>query len=236
MASDLSKLLRNKTVLYVILFFAVTNVIGFMLLGNSQAALLFIAVGFLVTFFSKNMTVVLLTALIVTNLYVGTANHAGRVSEGFGSGARPKSNKKKKKSHKENFNPKGPHPIEVDADSDTDSDDQDAPPRRASAALDHSEATGKAPKLDFEGTLNAAYENLGKTVGPGGLASMSSDTAKIAANQDKLMEHMDKLEPLIQRAGSMLEGLEGGSSKLEAMMGKVGGMMGGVEQLSNKLQ
>ena len=62
------KMLENKYVLYFVLFLAVTNVLGYLVLGNINAVIFFILVGFLVYNFSKNMIIVLTVPLILTSI------------------------------------------------------------------------------------------------------------------------------------------------------------------------
>ena len=60
----------DQNVLYVVSFLAFVNVLGYLVKQNSQAVIFFLIVGFLTTYFSKNMIVVLLTAMVTTNLFV----------------------------------------------------------------------------------------------------------------------------------------------------------------------
>ena len=71
----LEKLLQNKNVLYVISFIAIMNLLGYIMMKNINAAIFFSVVGFLSSYFTKNMIVILLIAMISTNLYVlGNSN------------------------------------------------------------------------------------------------------------------------------------------------------------------
>jgi len=63
-------LMVDQNVLYVVAFLAFANVLGYLAKQNSQAVIFFLIVGFLTTYFSKNMIVVLLTAMVTTNLFV----------------------------------------------------------------------------------------------------------------------------------------------------------------------
>jgi len=60
----------DQNVLYVVAFLAFANVLGYLAKQNTQAVIFFLIVGFLTTYFSKNMIVVLLTAMVTTNLFV----------------------------------------------------------------------------------------------------------------------------------------------------------------------
>ena len=64
-------ILKNKYVLYVVLFFAITNVLGFIQRRDFESLTVFIAIGVLSTYFSKNMTVNLLVAIFGANIVMG---------------------------------------------------------------------------------------------------------------------------------------------------------------------
>ena len=57
MKLKLPAILKNKYVLYAVLFFAITNVLGFLQRKDFESLTIFIAIGLLSTHFSKNMTV-----------------------------------------------------------------------------------------------------------------------------------------------------------------------------------
>jgi hypothetical protein len=67
-SSEASKLFTNKYFLYFIVFLAVSNVLGYLVTDKLNAVIFFALVAFLVSNFSKNMTIVLLVAIIATNL------------------------------------------------------------------------------------------------------------------------------------------------------------------------
>ena len=67
-ASEASKLLTNKYFLYFIVFLAASNVLGYLVSNKINAVIFFALVAFLVSNFSKNMSVILLVAIIATNL------------------------------------------------------------------------------------------------------------------------------------------------------------------------
>jgi hypothetical protein len=81
-ASEASKLLTNKYFLYFIAFLAVTNVMGYIVMNKINAVAFFALVCILMFNFSKNMTIVLIVAIVATNLLM--ANKSMR--EGMESG------------------------------------------------------------------------------------------------------------------------------------------------------
>ena len=56
--SRASSLATDKNVLYIMLVFAVVNVVGYLMMGNFEAVLFFAIVAYLSTFFTKNMVIV----------------------------------------------------------------------------------------------------------------------------------------------------------------------------------
>jgi hypothetical protein len=82
--------LHNKYVLYVTVVLVIVNMVGSAMMGDLTTPLIFIIIGFLTTFFSKNMFVVLTVALVVANVlkYGATMGYADTLSEGFEDGAK----------------------------------------------------------------------------------------------------------------------------------------------------
>ena len=63
-------LLKNKYVLYVLLFVGIMNILGYVALEQYNALALFVVLGLLSSYFSKNMSVNLLVPIIGTGLMV----------------------------------------------------------------------------------------------------------------------------------------------------------------------
>ncbi len=60
--------LTNKWMLYLVLFSAIFDIFYFYKRNDMQAILIFLVIGFLVSFFSKNMVVILILAIVLTHL------------------------------------------------------------------------------------------------------------------------------------------------------------------------
>jgi hypothetical protein len=195
MKLDVKSLLKDKNVLYVVLFLAVMNLFGYLMLRDLDAVFFFLALGLVTSYFSKNMIIVMIVAMIGTNLLMSTRRP---MKEGF-----------EEKEKTDNGKSKGS------------SSDAVVP---ASAKEDEEEATGKKPNIDYASTLEKAYDNLDKLLGSDALKQMSDRTQNLAAQQANLMETMKGMEPMMQRAGQMLEGLD---------VGQMGGM---IEGLTKKLE
>lgn len=186
MKFKLKSILKDKNVLYIVFFLALVNLFGYLMAGNLDAVIFFLILGYLTSYFSKNMIVVMLAAIILTNLFV-SSRYLGKkpLLEGMES--------------KENASPK---PVDE--------------------AEEQAEATGK-PKVDYSATLEAAYDNIDKLLSSDALSNMSNETQRLAEKQQKLMGNIQKLEPMMQKAGSLLEGLDMG--KMKQLIGSLEGKM-----------
>ena len=72
-------LLHNKYVLYLSFFFAVLTAARYLFNFNLEAIIIFVVLGFLTTYFSKNMIVILLTTTIGTNFIMMFKNKSAPV-------------------------------------------------------------------------------------------------------------------------------------------------------------
>ena len=179
----LKSLMKNKTFLYFVLFIAVVNLSLF----NDEkfeAVMLFVLVGFLTTYFSNNMIIVLLT-IVVTNLFASS-----RLTIKFKEGMEGHKEKKeeeheKEKEEEEKEEKEGLVPLQP----------ADYPPN------------GKKSKIDSAGTLEAAYDHLDKLLESDAINKMSDETQKLANQQDKLMKNIDRLEPMLSSAEGMIKKL-----------------------------
>lgn len=84
-------LLHNKYVLYLSFFFAILTAARYLFNFNLEAIVIFVVLGFLTTYFSKNMIVVLLTTTIGTNFIMMFKNRSVpvyyNIMEGMESGS-----------------------------------------------------------------------------------------------------------------------------------------------------
>lgn len=82
--ANFNPILQSRLVLYVLFFFSVLTLFGFALNREYVFAIIFIIVGFLTSFFSKNMIVILFLALAVTNIIIqGLRGQLGSGKEGM---------------------------------------------------------------------------------------------------------------------------------------------------------
>lgn len=224
--NDMASLLRNKSVLYVVLFFSVINLFSYLMLKQLDAVAFFIIIGFLTTYFSKNMIIVLLTSMISTFLLV-QINMLGNVQEGnenMGDSAAKTDNLA---AEAPSTKPAAAAPpdataggVQIDAaqraaltkpaTKSTEKFSQKLSPARYSSADDDDEPRHK-PKVDYAATLETAYDNLDKLLSSDAIRNMTEDTGRLAEKQRLLMGNIEKITPIMEKAGSILQGFDMGA-------------------------
>ena len=215
MKLKLPAILKNKYVLYAVLFFAITNVLGFLQRKDFESLTIFIAIGLLSTHFSKNMTVNLIIAMIGANVVKGS----GFIREGMKGDKKPEEDKPKENPDdvaqklgqkcdknllceeglkcgsdglcvkKENFS-KSNVPSSKPAAVDGGDDDEDL---------------GK--RIDYASTLEAAYDNLEKMLGSDGLKGLTNETKQLVGQQQNLMKTLNSMAPILNNAKGTLENM-----------------------------
>jgi hypothetical protein len=238
--NDMAALLKNKNVLYVVLFFAVMNLFSYLMLKQLDAVAFFIIIGFLATYFSKNMIVILLTSMVSTFLLV-QIKMLGSVQEVMEDATDASGNKIKAKTEteteeepaKEDAKPVATMPAPPDAvkaeafnGKEREKFAQPLSPARFNAA-DDDDVPRHKPKVDYAATLESAYDNLDKLLNSEAIRSMTEDTGRLAEKQKLLMGNIEKMTPIMEKAGNILNGFD---------MGAISKLMGTVGQSASKLK
>ena len=199
MKFDMKSLLKDKNVLRVVALLSVLNLIGYLMIRDLDAVAFFAIVGFLTTYFSKNMIVVLLVAMVLTNFFA-MGRKSGGMLEGMKASRKTTADMKKAKA---------------------DAKAKKAKIQGASAEMDEEEGTGRVGELDHAATVEAAHENLANFVNGDGIKAMSAQTSDLSALMDKqkeLMANVQNLEPMMEKMSGYVEKF-GGIEKLSAMIG-----------------
>jgi len=256
MKLNIHSLLRDKNVLYVTLFITIINMFAYLMFRQFDAVLFFVIIGLITSHFSKNMIIILLTAILSTNLAI-SIKLIGKVKEGMENKDKSKDAKNKdkdannkdannkdakKKDAKKDKKKEGmeSNANNKDANKDTSSNDKEPkcvgsdckkkkdgftqqlnPARINGSDDDDQDEFDSHPTVDYASTLESAYDNLDKLLSSDAINSMSEDTQRLAEKQQMLMGNINKLQPMMENAGSMLEGLN---------MDKMTGMLGGIQE------
>jgi len=222
---SVAKLLENKYVLYTILFLAVTNLLGYMVMGKIAPVIFFIIVGYLVSIFSKNMIIVLFVPLLLTSILMA----GSRAIEGFdnpiasdetvpptteqATTAKPAETKKQGTVATISSTPlsQGSNNVVI-------------PPPTSDITADNTDAVGepegqqqqgmttmyhkKNNRIDYAATVEDAYEDLNKILGGDGIKRLTDDTQRLMSQQIQLADAMKSMTPLLEQAKGMLQGFD----------------------------
>jgi hypothetical protein len=265
---DLKSLLRNRNVLYLVLFLAVMNLFSYLMLKQLDAVAFFLIIGFLSTYFSKNMIVVMLTSMVSTFLLVqikllgggkeGMETMATGTDSSGNSMAPPSKNAESDSTAaaalagmtadtisaapKASINPIPDAALAAITTSEIplssaqraalttpisgtlaansknkpESFQQQLNPARFNANDDNNDSPRHKPNIDYAATLESAYDNLDKLLSSDAIRNMSADTGRLAEKQQQLMGNIDKMTPIMEKAGNILGKLD------------IGGIMGGL--------
>lgn len=236
-SDTIKSLLRDKNVLYIVLFIAVMNVFSFLMTAQFESILMFLVIGFVTSYFSKNMIIIMLSAIIITNFLIGmklVGKKAKEAMENMGdkkedtkengaekkedeikeNGAEKTEEKKDETKHLNDANKtatttnaKEPAPAEPQADKQKKVKESLSTLHPASVH-EGDEMVEMKPKVDYAATLEAAYDNLDKMLSSDAIRSMTDETQRLAEKQKVLMNNIKQLEPMMQKAGNLLQGLD----------------------------
>jgi len=176
-------LLQNKMVLNVVFVIAVLNVLGYLVMGNFEAVTLFVLIGGLTSFFSKNMILILGIPLIVANLY-------GMRFRSF-EGMEGKDEEKKK---------------EEDATLKKLAENKPDPSAKDGEEFEVGRKKGSS-KIDYATTVEDAYADLNKILGGDGIKKLTADTQGLLEQQAQLTKAMGNLGPMMKNMKPMMDNM-----------------------------
>ena len=240
----LNYLLKNRNVLYIVLFFSVANLFSYLMMKQLDAVAFFIIIGFLTTYFSKNMIIVMLTAMVSTFILV-QFKLLGSVQEGMKDKEDMKDKEGMNHDHEDeeidvadiSTSPEIPitekqregytkakKPLESGVSRErfgpskksNENFSQQLRPAKFNASDD--DRTPNKPKFDYADTLESAYDNLDKLLSSDAIKNMSGDTERLAEKQGQLMKHIERIGPMVDKAAGLMEKFDFG--KMNNMLGE----------------
>lgn len=212
-SSKASKLLTNKYVLYIVLFFAITTVFGYMSLNDTNSVILFALISLVASIFTKNMIVILGLSVILTNMIVVSKgkNNSSSFKEGLenqtdnatNANTNANANAQKVKPAVANPKPKSTTPnVSSQATAAA-----TAMPTESMKNINENKKGG-SNRIDYASTLEEAYDNLDSILGGEGIKQLTTDTQKLMSKQQELFKSMENMAPMLNQAKSMLEGFD----------------------------
>jgi len=183
-------LLHNCYVMYFVLFLAVSDLLVLSVGREYVFILIFLLVGYLTSFFSKNMMVILVVAIVATNVLRSGSRIS--VSEGL-----------------ENAEEEDEKPVEGLENA----EEEEKPVE----SLENADGEEDKPEEDKkEKTEDAKAKNATSLSSSPieGLDVLGDQTAQLISTQKKLMENMKTLEPMLTQAEKFMSQFENIESKV----------------------
>lgn len=237
---QLQLLLKNKYVLYIVFFLAITNVLGFISLGDYNSLTFFIALMLISSYFSKNMIVNLLISIVFTNtFFVGrkieamtnkktTDDDSDMKTDSDDTLPNNTENKKNGNNGNNNLEGKGKNKNSNGngASNKKESFGQRNVPHSQPASLDEDDDIDVGKRIDYASTLEQAYDNLQGMIGKDGISGLTKDTEKLINQQKSLMGTLNEMIPFIKSTKETLGSFDMGD--INKNLGGISEMLGGM--------
>ena len=171
---------------------SILQVLGYMAVGDDMALLFFLALGVLTTFFSKNMIIVLLVAVVGTNvLFEGNALREGLTNDKVDEDEDPEYETAvvggERQDNSETFTQ-----INI-------------PSSKPASATESEEDEAIGKRIDYASTLEQAYDNLQQMLGPDGIKGLAKETQSLAHQQKSLIQNLNDMTPVLKTAKETLD-------------------------------
>jgi len=218
----LNGLLTNRTFLNVVFIISLLNLIGYLSYGNLHAVILFILIAGIVGHFSKNMTIVLLSPLVIVNLFFLKRQHS------FYEGLENNESVKNEVSEKAASADADTKKQVIQKINDKASTKQGLPitpiePTTGTTTTDESFEVGRSKKggydIDYASTVEDAYDQLNSIIGGDGIQRLTSDTQKLMKQQMQLAEAMKGMGPMMESMGPMMQSIGPMMKQAQEMLG-----------------
>jgi hypothetical protein len=226
------KILTNKYILYLVVFLSITNMIGYLIMGSMNALIYFLIIGLVTSMFTKNMNIILLSALILSNIFVVGQSY----SEGFtdnkntdtikkntmvnatpsnSMNSQQKSTNNTKKTHTSSTSGKlpmtpvndGPMDSEMDNASGSSGSEMSKTDEAFEVGLEN--GTKNNYRVDYASTIEDAYGQLNEILGSEGIKRLTDDTQNLLKQQVQLADAMKSMGPLISNMAPLIEQTKG---------------------------
>lgn len=177
---DFNPILSNSIVLYIFLFMAVVQMFFFLNTRDFQSLTIFIILGLVISYFNKNMIIILCLSLVVTNILKYGVKGV-RISEGFKDS-------------------------EDLSDEDTEIADSSVKnldkPKLKKAVIKKKDEVKKSNDLETNDDITKLEKDKNK------LGELKSEFPEFKEIQTEIIQSIDKISPLLKKAESYMQKYE----------------------------
>jgi hypothetical protein len=217
-----NKLVNNKITLYVVAIIALIVLLGHIMTSELTAILLFFLVGALAYNFTKNMTIVLGVAVLVTSIATMSRGlfvyQEGMEGNSDSSGNSIPKSKPASKNVVQNFEtkPTGKTQETQETEETEETKETEGLSQLTPALFNNIPNKEQMQKQVGKATeMEQAYDNLEKIMGKENIQSISTDTKDLIKQQNELIKQLKTMTPALNDAMSSIGNLD--LSKLTSM-------------------
>lgn len=228
---------QNKFVLYGSLLLVLLSILRHISNKNTNAVVLMALIGLVMSYFSKNMIIILLTAF--ATVFVLEMVGMQGVTEGMKTkeGSTPLNNKEKDETEEDKVDEKVSK-TETKPSTKDDADEEAEKPKSEKTTLkstkqgttnkqgmkplspasydgkdeddgENAHKAKEANRIDYASTLEQAYDNIENIIGEDGVRGLTDQTKSLMNQQKELMENMKEMGPLLKSAEGFMEQITG---------------------------
>jgi hypothetical protein len=238
------KLMKNKYFSFLIYFITFVVILGYLAMRDTTSILCFSLVALLTSFATRNLTIILFTAIITTS-FLRVHKVAVEGLEGMTTDTDTASKLEKLKKLEQIKDAKK---SSVNGTTDDSVTTQPAP--ALTPSTDEVSASVPVPaatetfknknknkgtqgfgenRVDYAATLDESYKNISDILGDNGIKGLTDETSKLMGQQKQLFESMQSMTPLMNQAKGLMEGLQSfGGGKGDMDMNNIKNMVQGL--------
>lgn len=242
-----SPFFQNKFVLYGSLVLILLSILRYIANENINAVVLMALIGLIMSYFSKNMIIILLTAFVTVFVFEmigapgvteGMKTKEGKTnikkddktegedkeeeSTGGGTEGEKKDSEKKDSEKKDDENVKEGNRTLPTVKSKTEKQGMTKlSPANYNGKEKDNDTDSTANRIDYASTLEQAYDNIENIIGEDGVRGLTDQTKSLMNQQKLLMQNMKEMGPLLKSAEGFMEQITG---------------KGGIQGITNMLQ
>jgi hypothetical protein len=177
-----TNLLTNKWALYIILILGIFDIFNFYQNGHMMSLYVFLFVGILTSFFSKNMIVVIVTSIAISHIFT----YGEKMTEGFDA------EEEEEEEEKEGLEG------EMEAEADAMADDDAAADEAMGADAKKKASAVTVPSGE---AIKGAAADLAGEIKKSGVDGLSKETFALIKAQETLLDNLGKLSNFVKVEG-----------------------------------
>ena len=231
----LKKIFTSKIVLYLLAIYSMFAILGFLMLNQIENLTFFLALGYLSSYFSKNMIINFLVAILGTNVWASSVREGFKEGHEMDAGHAHLDDEEEEEEGDKKRRKAGPRRPTVRGKASKISEKEELTNlrpsrlRRGSGNYEEDEdEDNNVARIDSAATMAATYKQMENVLGSGGMKNLARDTRSLVEQQKSLMKQVETMQPMMKQMGGMIQNF-GGVDGINQMMKQLKGM-GGIQK------